>query len=329
MATGTNFRYLKYLKHKRKAIKVFLRIIFLFFLKKIKIYNKFISYYLRPIVKEISNRNYDIVIAFQEGFPTFLSSKVTANSKIAWIHSNYEEYLKLCGVDEKKIYISFNHIVCVSAFTMKAFLKIFPQYYEKTHFIYNLLDVNFIKTQSIKEIDDFRFDTSLFTIISIGRLDPVKQFSKLPYIAYKLKQRKQKFKWYLLGDGNPTELKIILDNIMAFNVEDCFIYLGSKFNPYPYIAQSDLLISSSISEACPYVVNEAKVLGVPIVTTNYGSSYEFINHKVNGYITTLDEMDSIIDHLIMNQDTYNQIRANLKEFVYDNESIVKQIVEII
>jgi glycosyltransferase involved in cell wall biosynthesis len=284
---------------------------------------------LKSTVNKINKSNYDSIIAFQEGFPTFFCSQLKANNKIAWIHSNYEEYIKLSKKDEQHIYSNFDHIICVSAFTMKAFLNFFPQYHEKTRYIYNVLDENFIKEQSTLEIEDSRFDNSLFTIISIGRIDRVKQFSKLPHIAYKLKQKNLKFKWYLLGDGYPSELELILKNIVFYNVEDCFVYLGSKFNPYPYIASSNLLVSSSFSEACPYVVNEAKILGVPVVSTNYGSSYEFINDEVNGYITTLDKIDIIIEQLINNKDAYTQIKSNLETFVYDNETIVRQLVEIL
>lgn len=329
MAIGTNVRHLIYLKNLWIIINVFLRKVLLFFFRRVGGYHKFLPLYLASTANKINNLNYDSIIAFQEGFPTFFCSMLKANNKIAWIHSNYKEYVKLIKKDEQYIYSNFNQIICVSAFTKQEFLNFFPQYHEKASYIYNVLDENFIKTQSVFKIDDSRFDNSHFTIISIGRIDPVKQFSKLPGIAYKLKQKNLKFKWYLLGDGNPNELRLILKNTVHFNVEDCFVYLGGKFNPYPYIANSNLLVSSSFSEACPYVVNEAKVLGVPIVSTDYGSSYEFVNHNVNGYITPLDKMSIIIEQLINNEDTYTQIRNNVKKFVYDNEMIVKKLVEIL
>ena len=43
-----------------------------------------------------------------------------------------------------------------------------------------------------------------------------------------------------------------------------------------------MVVSTSVSEACPNVINEAKILHTPIVATNFGSVYEFIEDGVNG-----------------------------------------------
>jgi glycosyltransferase involved in cell wall biosynthesis len=298
--------------------------------RKARLFDKILPLLTKKTVEKINKEEYDSIIAFQEGLPTLFCSYIKkTKNKVAWIHSNYEEYRKIVKTDELKIYQNYNKIICVSGFTKNVFINIYPLLEAKTDYIYNTLDEEYIRLKSKEEINDDRFDRDDFTIISIGRIDVVKQFSKLPEIASKLKQRNLKFKWYILGDGDQNELNKIHKNILQYGVEDCFFYLGSKFNPYPYIANSNLLVSSSLSEACPYVVNEAKILGVPVVSTNYGSSYEFIMHDVNGMITTIDNIDVCISQLINNRLIYENFKNNLKAFVYDNKVYFEQIRKIL
>jgi glycosyltransferase involved in cell wall biosynthesis len=330
MALGTNIKDLNHLNDNLIVLNLLLRKIILFAIRRMKLLNKLFPLLTRKSINKINQEEYDTIVAFQEGLPTIFCSFINnTKNKVAWIHSNYEEYKKVIKTDEFYIYQKFNQIVCVSMYTKNSFINIYPLLENQTDFIYNTLDENYLKLKSKERIDDKRFNNSDFTLISIGRIDPVKQFSLLPEIASKLKQHHIKFKWYLLGDGDQNELNKILSNIAQYKVEDCFFYLGSKFNPYPYIAKSSLLVSSSISEACPYVVNEAKVLGIPVVSTNYGSSYEFINHEENGFITTIEEMDLTLLQIINNSIKYNQVKNNLSNFTYNNKVYINKIIDIL
>ena len=53
------------------------------------------------------------------------------------------------------------------------------------------------------------------------------------------------------------------------NLEDSFILLGKKTNPYPYMKACDLYVQPSRYEGKAVTVTEAKILGKPILITNY------------------------------------------------------------
>ena len=53
--------------------------------------------------------------------------------------------------------------------------------------------------------------------------------------------------------------------ISDHSVENEVICLGNKTNPYPYFKVADLLVSTSSSEACPMIFNEAKILNLPVM----------------------------------------------------------------
>lgn len=326
---GSNIEQIKSVNN-TAFIKIFIRKVLIVLARKLKLLDKLVPLLTQKALKTINEKQYDTVVAFQEGMPTLFCSYLnTTTNKVAWIHSNYSEYRKLAQKDELHIYQQFNTVVCVSEFTQKAFIENYPSLKSNTTYVYNIVDEEFVRLNSKSKIDDDRFDTNDFTIVSIGRLDPVKQFTKLPEIAAKLKAQNLKFKWYILGDGNKNELDTLLTNISAYKVQNYVIYLGSKFNPYPYILNSNLLISSSLSEACPYVVNEAKVLGIPIITTDYGAAPEFIQHGENGLITTIKEMDYAISLLMNDVFLYKKIQHNLEKFVYGNDELIKKIHSIL
>ena len=115
-------------------------------------------------------------------------------------------------------------------------------------------------------------------------------------------------------------------NVALCEVGDCVIYLGEKDNPYCYIRNSELLVNTSLSEACPYVINEAKILHKPVVCTDFGSAEEFIENGVNGYISPIESIHEPIISLIKNQELYDKMVSNISDFVYDNKRIINQIV---
>jgi len=291
----------------------------------------FTAHLFKRKAKEFSKKNYDSVIAFSEGVPTLFVSYMNNTNKIAWIRCNYNSYLKLNNYpDEQTIYKSFTSVVCVSEYTKQEFLKHFPSLSINTYGIHNVLDTPSITYASKENITDSKFTTNQFNILSIGRIDPVKRFSKIPEMVRSLLNRKCQFKWYIIGGiGQSDEYYELIENMERYNTNNTLIWLGEKNNPYPYLAQSDLLVNTSSSEACPHVINEAKILHIPVVCTNFGSATEFIENGVNGYIVPLEQMVDKIELLIKNKDEYNKIKENISHFVYENDEILEKVKKIL
>ncbi len=116
--------------------------------------------------------------------------------------------------------------------------------------------------------------------------------------------------------------------IRANNLEDVVIRLGEKANPYPYMARSDLYVCLSSSEACPMVFNEAKILKLPMVTTDFGSAFEFITNGVDGIITPIDIMPNVLSRLMKDKKEMLKLKCNISNYGYDNASIQNKLNEI-
>lgn len=271
--------------------------------------------------------NYDVIIAFQEGITTEVVSSFENVRKIAWIHCDYSRYKSLTNKDEFEIYNKFEKIVCVSTFTKKAFDKEIPNLSHKSCAIHNLMDSNYIINKSLETNPNNEELFDCFSIVSVGRMDPVKQFNLIPKIASKIKENGLKFKWFIIGDGG-IEKDIIKEEIEKFNLEDTVIMVGALENPYNYMVNSDLLVCLSSSEACPNVINEARILHIPILTNNFGSVNEYVENNFNGIIIENNEMADYIVKLITDNSIIASIKDNINEFVYENDYIIKQICEL-
>ena len=133
--------------------------------------------------------------------------------------------------------------------------------------------------------------------------------------------------WYIIASGNECNneiTKAIIDNGMEHHVK----MLGEKDNPYPYIRQSDLLISTSYSEAYPTVINEAQTLGVPVIANDYPSAKEIVSEGC-GFISKLEEMPSLICKIVNNEEgIYSSAKLNVEKFDYDNQKILVQLNEL-
>lgn len=280
--------------------------------------------------RKIIKSDYDTVVACQEGFCSEFVSYSKAKKKVAWIRCDYSRYiLGKSKALEEKIYSKFDNIICVSDITTERFKTEFPQFSSKTVTIHNPQSEDFILEQSMVNDHDVRFEKNGYTIVSVGRYDPIKRFAEIPKIASFLRSKNIEFKWYIIGDGSEEERRKIIKNILSENVEHHVVCLGLKTNPHYYIRNSDLLVCLSSSEACPRVINEAKILHVPVVCTNFDTAKEYINNKENGIIAPLSEIQYSISQILQDVKLSNYIKDNISTFHFDNNNIMMIVEDIL
>lgn len=240
--------------------------------------------------KRMAFKQYDTVVNFAESVANIVCH-YPAKRRVAWVHCDYERYLSLIKRTEEKVYKAFDAVVCVSEFAKSVFCKCLPQMRDKTVAIHNVINVELITEKAQEPIDDARYVTDGYTIVSAGRLDPVKQFHLIPQLAAEIKkQTEKKFVWYIIGGdrGFESYTNGIKKDIINLGVAEEVVMLGEKSNIYPYMAKADLYVSTSLSESFPLVINEAKALGIPIVSNNFGSAAESVEDGVDGFVVSVE-----------------------------------------
>lgn len=236
---------------------------------------------------------YDVAIAYAEGYSAVVVQHMRCRNKMVWIHNDYA----FEGAREGALmtnFAAFNRICCVSNATRQSFIQFNPQIADKTTVIYNLINDVLILKQANEEIEDSRFVHDTFTIVSVGRVCWQKNYQAIPPIAKVLKKKKLSFKWYIIGGGSEAETHELLQVIACEQVENEVICLGNCNNPYAYMKQADLFVLTSNYESYPTVINEAKVVGLPIVANTIPPVYEMLNDLPSATIVELEEMASVI-----------------------------------
>lgn len=275
--------------------------------------------------------NFDVVIAYQEGSATEFASYFENVKKIAWIHCIYSKMTSAGTTADINMYQKFNNIICVSKTSVKDFISKIPECKDKALFIYNPMNTGKIKSLSNDIINETSYnkEKSIFSIISVGRFASVKQFDRIPNIAFELQKLTNiPFKWYVIASGEESKNETI-KKINRFNLHDIVILLGSKDNPYKYIAKSNVLVCTSSSESYPTVINEAKILHIPVISTNYPSANEIINDDF-GVICSIDEMPNLLAKIINNEDgIYTKMKESISNYEYSNDDIIKEIEKIL
>lgn len=267
---------------------------------------------------------FDVVSSCQEGSPTKLASVIKAKQNIAWFRCEATKYFPyLSTKSHLEYYKDFEKIVCVSRCTGDDFKKCLPQFADKVVAIHNAQNLDDIYKKANMPIDDRRFLTDCFTMISLGRMNPSKRMAETPFIAKQLKDAGYNFKWYILGDGNDNgEKDNLIANITNLEIDDRVIYLGGKVNPYPYINKSDILVSLSLVEACPRAINEALILKKPCICTDFASASEFVFNGKNGYVTPIENIVTILSKIINNKDEYDSLKTFCEKYAFDNTPIL-------
>ena len=100
-----------------------------------------------------------------------------------------------------------------------------------------------------------------------------------------LKNDGESVRWYVVGEGQERERLEKL--IQKYGLEEDFILLGMKDNPYPYYAQTDLYVHATRYEGKSIAIQEAQTLGCTILVSDCSGNREQIEDGVDGRMCEL------------------------------------------
>lgn len=212
--------------------------------------------------------DYDVEVAFTEGFPTRLLAAAPEGKsrKVAWVHVDLEARPWTQGLvfrsleEEKRAYARFQTVVHVSQTVREAFERRFGAHAGSVVLL-NPVDREEVRSgaAAAEEVPEKKH----FRIISVGRLEEQKGFDRLIAALARLKERGWPAELVILGEGSRRrELEC---QAAALGVADSVLMPGFRENPYPWMAGADLFVCSSRSEGMSTVITEALVLGLPVL----------------------------------------------------------------
>lgn len=273
---------------------------------------------------------YDIVIGGQEGLCNYYAmEKVKAKKTIIWIHNDYDK-IRFNRSFDSKLLVKADIIATMSPIAKEKLCHNFPDIVNRIRFVENITNPDIIRRMASDNIVEKYFaGTVPLKIISCGRLAPVKAFNRAIMAASILKEKGVNFQWIIVGEGQEREtLKRLIDSL---HVSDVFHLIGLRKNPYSYMSRADILVVTSEYEGRPMVIDEAQILGKPIVTTNYPTVSDAVLHEETGLICEMNP-DAIADAIIrLHEDKglYNHIRSRLAETKKGNVHEIGRYIEMI
>lgn len=109
------------------------------------------------------------------------------------------------------------------------------------------------------------------------------------------------------GGGQKEEVKLVYENIKRFHVTDEVLLLGEQDNPYKYLKHSDIFVLTSLYESYPTVINEARVLNIPIVSVNIEPIFEMLQAD-EATIVPFDEIAKAIANLYYDSHLFDDFK---------------------
>jgi colanic acid/amylovoran biosynthesis glycosyltransferase len=149
-------------------------------------------------------------------------------------------------------------------------------------------------------------------IISVARLEKVKNLDVLIRACSILKRKKFDFECLIIGDGSE---RINLDKLIKeLNLSNEVKLLGNKTQEevVEYLSRAKLLVLPSKSEGWPNVFTEAWACRVPVIGSNVMGIPYILQDGEDGFLVEPDDIDALVEKI---------------EILFTNESLRKKFVE--
>lgn len=224
---------------------------------------------------------FDLAVAYIEGGSTYyVADHVKAAKKAAFYHTNYRKAGYTRKLD-KDCYLKYDKVFTVSDEVKRILLEVYPEINSKTE-IFN----NIINRKRIIEMANlnggFSDDYAGYRILTVGRLTEPKDFGQSIRAMKLLKERGIRARWYILGEGEQrAELEALIKKLA---LEQDFFLLGMAENPYNYLKQADIYVHATRYEGKSVAIQEAQVLGKPILVSDCSGNREQVQDGVDGRI---------------------------------------------
>ena len=265
--------------------------------------------------KLVNNNKPDfLLIHLMTSLPIFLSLFLNRNTKIILRISglpkvNFIRYF-FWKIFSKRIF----KVTCPTKSTYDYILKKKNFKKEKMEIlsdpIIDLKEYRFKKNEKIdfKELENKKY------IVGIGRLTKQKNFELMINFFKKISNTHPHLNLVIIGEGeNKTKLEKLS---ISLGVENRIYFLGYQKNVFKYLARAECFILTSLWEDPGFVLAEAALTGIPIISSECPNGPKEIIQN-NGFLFRNNDLD---DLLIKFREFLN---ANKKD-IFKNKVILKK-----
>ena len=274
----------------------------------------------QPVLAE----RYDAAIAFLHngnvrhfygGVQEFVLRRVRAGHKIAFLHCDFLH----CGADHpanRRLYRSFDRIAACSEGCRSAFLQALPQLRNRCAVVPNFH--RFEQICRLADLDPICYPDGEVSVLMVARLAHEKRVDRAIRAVAAARAADCPVHLYLVGAGAmEQELRALAAQLLP---EDAITFCGEQSNPYQYMKHADLLLITSEHEAAPLIIDEARCLALPVLSTATSSAQEMVADRGCGWVcpNSQEGLTVALERLCRNPDLLQRCRASLENAACGN-----------
>ncbi|MBQ7922070.1 MAG: glycosyltransferase [Clostridia bacterium] len=217
--------------------------------------------------------------AFYGGVQEFVLERIQARRKIAFLHGDYRN----CGADHKENHRTlerFDQIAACSDGCRQVLESVLPHLKEKCVTVQNCH--RFEEIRSLAEEDPPFYDKKQVNVVMVSRLTHEKGMERALEAAAVGIAKGLTMKLHIVGSG-PMEEQL-RERTERLGIQEYVVFYGEQTNPYRYMNKADLLLITSYHEAAPMIIDEARILGIPTLTTATTSSTDMVLGRDCGWV---------------------------------------------
>lgn len=268
----------------------------------------------------------DIVVSYNAWMQSEIAFARGAKS-VKYIHGDpgTNPVYRQEATQERDLLGRYDRIVCVSQAAWSAFREL-SGLTERTELHYNPLNSDNVRSLSRQPVE---LPEDLPVVCAVGRLAEEKGFERLLVIHRHLLDQGIRHRLVIVGDGPDRDF--LPRMARALDIQDTVIFAGYQANPYPYMARSRFLASSSLTEGLPVIAMEALSLGIPVVST-VPSVGEAFGGESCGLITenSVSALEEGIRRMLTDDVFYGKRKAGAenRSGYFDGKRMIKEIEDM-
>lgn len=278
---------------------------------------------------------YDCAIAFLHngrnksffgGAQDFVLHCINANKKITFLHDDYDK----CGANHKannKIMRKFDVIAACSDGCRKVFESALPELAYKSVTVRNCNNIEEIRSMAAE--DPVIYSSNGVNVVCAARLSPRKGVDRAIEATATMAERGIPITLHILGNGvMEDQLKQL---VIARGLSKNVIFHGEQKNPYRFMKNADLFLLTSYHEAAPMVIDEAYILGVPVLATRTNSSDEMITDRKCGWVCENDQqsLNQMLFEILSDDVVLRLKKEDLRTRAPNNSQAINQFFAVV
>ena len=264
--------------------------------------------------------------SFYGGTQDFVLGCVKAERKVAFIHGDYRN----CGADHpanNRDMERFDVVVACSDGCRNAILSVVPSLEDKCVTVQNCH--RFDEIRAMAEENPIEYSENHINLLIVARLSHEKGIERAITALAEAVRAGSSAKLHIVGGG--TMRRELSELAASLGVSDDVVFYGEQKNPYRYMKNADVLLISSYHEAAPMVIDEARCLGVPVLTTETTSSYDMVTARGCGWVceNSQSALNEMLAGVVSDKNLISDAKERLRVCPIDNGRALAQFDRLI